>query len=308
MNKHVFIEADYKSFHVATMGYIANSARYIRFSQLDPHSIFTSYIMPSEWGSPIDMSMSDGEILERCRWIKKRCKQAREDDPIHGVDIRQSLAKPTVLGNQLGLGERKLWMQNKRYIHGQLHARQLQAKLSEAFNEIPRTQSEIKERAHNQRYLINEWGYVQWFYEVFTWVWNKKRSEWLRRNGTDAEKALAFPVQSTAFGIIKWNLLEAENRGWNERFNFVNSIHDSVIYMPRVEDRVECVRSIVELYSRPCNRLVNTATGPQGLKVGVEISIGRNWRAYHKDDNPEGMREIGEKELHEEYGIAGIDV
>ena len=43
---YVFLEFDKKSFHVATMGYACNDATYIRFSQLDPHSIFTSYIMP----------------------------------------------------------------------------------------------------------------------------------------------------------------------------------------------------------------------------------------------------------------------
>ena len=32
-----------------------------------------------------------------------------------------------------------------------------------------------------------------------------------------AEKALAFPVQGLAFGEIDWNLLEAEDRGYNEK-------------------------------------------------------------------------------------------
>src|SRR4029077_7630046 len=54
-----FIEFDKKSFHVATLGYCAEDASYIRFSQLDPHSIFASYICPRDWCKPITMDLPD---------------------------------------------------------------------------------------------------------------------------------------------------------------------------------------------------------------------------------------------------------
>ena len=114
-----------------------------------------------------------------------------------------------------------------------------------------------------------------------------------------AEKALAFPVQGLAFGEIDWNLLEAEDRGYNEKYNFVNSIHDSVMYMPHIKYLVECIRNIYNLFTRHCSVLVNDATGPLGLTVGVEVSVGKNWRNYHPEKNPEGMRELKKKELEE---------
>jgi len=114
-----------------------------------------------------------------------------------------------------------------------------------------------------------------------------------------AEKALAFPVQGLAFGEIDWNLLEAEDRGYNEKYNFVNSIHDSVMYMPHVKQLANCIRDIYTLFTRPCSVLVNDATGPLGLTVGVEVSVGKNWRNYHPEKNPEGMRELKKKELEE---------
>ena len=296
---HVYVEMDKKSFHVATMGFLANSRDYIRFSQIDPHSIFTSYIMPSSWGKPVDLSLSDDEIREYCAYIKGRSKN-------HDVDLRQKVAKPCVLGNQLGLGHRKLYKQNRKYINDETHAKQLQLRLNGIFdNVVPKTQQSILEQAHRYPHrLLLPWGRVQWFHEVFSWRYSRKWQKWMRVHGPMAEKALAFPVQGLAFGEIDWNLLEAEDRGYNEKYNFVNSIHDSVMFMPHIRYLVECIQNVYNLFTRYCSVLVNEATGPLGLKVGVEVSVGKNWRNYHPEKNPEGMRELKGKELREVYGIA----
>lgn len=296
---YTFVEFDYKSFHVATMGYEANSRNYIRFSQIDPHSIFASHIMPREWGPPVDMRDSDDAIKEYCSFIKKRCKTS-------DIDYRQ-LAKVPVLGNQLCLGPRKMYMQNRRLIASVNQAKELQAMLAEPFPEIGRTQDAIKKKAHEYpHYLTNEWGYIQWFWDVYQWKWNHKAGIWKKHNGTDAEKTVAFKVQGGAFGILKWNLLEAEKRELTILHNFINTIHDSVIFMPEIKRLKECVRDIYKLFSRACPIMVNQATGPEGLQVGLEISIGQNWQSkdfFGKDDNPEGMSEISTKEMKEEYGI-----
>lgn len=55
--------------------------------------------------------------------------------------------------------------------------------------------------------------------------------------------------------------------------------------------------------TRNCYILANSATGETGLKVGVEVSVGRNWQSFNVDKNPEGMRELSGKELKEEYGL-----
>ncbi len=290
---YTFVEFDKRSFHVATMGYCANDPDYIRFSQLDPHSIFTSWIMPKDWGSAIELSMSDGEILERCDWIKKRCKQEKEKDPIHGVNIRQSLSKPVVLGNQLGLGPRKLYRQNRRFMRDENHARELQAKLGEKFSKEEIWKDDIRQEAHDKTFLyLKEWGRVQHFFDVFTYKYNKRTRLWERGYGGDSEKALAFPVQGQAFGMIQWELRKLEKLGANEWFNFLVSIHDSLMYMPRDEDLERCIEMVYGVMSMPCGRMVNKATGPLGLKVGVEVSVGKNWANWDKDMNIEGMREF----------------
>ncbi|HXB12693.1 MAG TPA: DNA polymerase, partial [Bacteroidia bacterium] len=85
----VFVEFDKKSFHVGTLGYCANDKGYIRFSQLDPHSILGSYIAPDIIGGSISLKWSDEEIIEASREFKKRSKAKGKE--LHGCDIRQQL-------------------------------------------------------------------------------------------------------------------------------------------------------------------------------------------------------------------------
>ncbi len=287
-----FIEFDKKSFHVATMGYCANDRDYIRFSQIDPHSIFTSYIMPKSWGKPIDLSLPDDEIRDICKWIKKKCKEEVEKDPKHGVDIRQKMAKPTVLGNQLGLGPIKLQHQNRRYIATIAEAKRLQSVLAELFPKVTKFKEQIRELAHKQTYLLNEFGRIQYFYEVFSYRWNKKARMWLKGYGDDSEKSIAFYVQSRAFGMLHEEMFRMEEKGYLEEYGFCNSIHDSLMFL--VEDgKVDrCLENVGMIMYQPCPLLVNEATGAKGLKVGVEASLGLNWKNWDKDKNPEGMQEV----------------
>ena len=71
------MEFDKKSFHVASLGYLANDVDYLRFASLDPHSIFTSYIMPASWGEAISFRDSDTDILGQCKEIKARSKREK---------------------------------------------------------------------------------------------------------------------------------------------------------------------------------------------------------------------------------------
>lgn len=276
---YTFVEFDKKSFHVGTMGYAACDPSYIRFSQLDPHSIFTSYIMPKSWGSPIEMSMSDGEILDRCKWIKARCKAEKEKDPKHGVNIRQDTAKPTVLGNQLGLGPMKLWRMNRRAIHSLGEAKSLQSIIAELFSIVNNFKDSIRELAHNQTFLLlKEWGKIQYFFDVFNYRYNKRTGGWIRGNGTDSEKAIAFPVQGHAFGMIDLETMDLDDEGYLEEFNFLLGIHDSLMFMPEDGKVDKCIEIVSKRMGEPCSKLVNKATGKDGLQIAVEIAVGKNWR------------------------------
>jgi uracil-DNA glycosylase family 4 len=286
---YVFVELDKKSFHVATMGYVANDPDYIRFSQLDPHSIFTSFVLPEF--EPVDFRWSDIDILEYCKEIKKWCKQQREKDPIHGVDFRQDCAKPAVLGNQLGLGPIKLQRQNRRTIKDVQMAKTLQIILAERFDKVHRFKDYIREKAWRQNFLINEFWRIQYFHDIYSFRYNKKRLDWDRGAGQEYNEPVAFSVQSPAFGMITEELRECDRLGYCEEYSWLGTIHDSLIFMPEVKRMEECIENVSKVMSMPCKYLVNAATGIEGLVVKVESSWGKNWRNYDKEKNPEGMRE-----------------
>jgi DNA polymerase I-like protein with 3'-5' exonuclease and polymerase domains len=301
---YCFVEADKKSFHVATLGYCANDKDYIRFSQIDPHSILGSYIDPSVIGQSISLKWSNADIKEAAKEFKKRCKQHKAKDPQHNIDVRQELAKPTVLGNQLELGAKKLQRQNRRFIHyvtekeksyfkGEGYSAEgLQNIVANLFDKPVKYKAQIKELAHIQRFLINEFQRIQYFYNVFSFFFNKKMGKWDRRDGEEARLPIAFRVQSTAFGMITEEILTLEKMGVCEEHNFIVTIHDSLVFMPEIGKRDKLIETIKDVMNRPCRQLVNDATGPEGLRVGVEISVGRNQKAYDEETNPEGMQEI----------------
>ena len=272
---YTFIEFDKKSFHVGTMGYCANDRDYIRFSQIDPHSIFTTYISPDTFGGSIPLSWSDKDIKAKCKEVKALCKKMGEDT--HGVDIRQALAKPTVLGNQLGLGPKKLYWQNRRFIDSEDRARELQSILAYLFGKVEAFKTNVKQEAHLQKVFINEFARIQYFYDVFAFSFNKKTGQWERKEGQGAREPVAFRVQSTAFGMLHEEMLTMEELGYMEEYNFKVSIHDSLVFMPEIGKRDRCIENIYRIMNSPCKQLVNEATGPEGLLIGVEVAVGDRW-------------------------------
>ena len=121
----------------------------------------------------------------------------------------------------------------------------------------------ILDLAARQTYLLDEWGKVQFFFEVYSWRKNKY-NRWEKVRTDEAEKALAFRVQGTAFGMLKYEHKIIEEKGWNETYNWLNSIHDSLVFMPRIKDRDNCLADIQGIMNAPCPILRNEATGAGG--------------------------------------------
>lgn len=258
---HIFVEFDYQRFHVHTMAWCANDPDYHKFAKLDCHSIFASHLIHK----PIDMGMPDDQIRGLCEGIKSEFKKERDKK-----------AKPTILGNQLGLGFRKLYWMNKDHLSGEAEAKNLQGILSRMFPRVEQFKWEVREKADKEHVLINPWGARQHFYDIFNWRYSKKVSKWVRGHGSDSERAVAFLVQSCAFGMIFDKLLELEEKEANERYNFLNTNHDSLFYMPREEDLDRCIETTFSVMQSPCTKLTRPFC-PDGLQVGVDVKVGRSW-------------------------------
>lgn len=306
-----FIEFDKKSFHVATLGYCADDPTYIRFSQLDPHTIFASHIVPRDWGKPITLDLPEGEIRERSSWLKKKCKEMKATI---GVDFRQDVAKNTVLANQLGQREWNFYKKHRKYIESIVEAKRLQDTLNDMFPKVTAFKNDIREVVHDggrgieqgmarrmkERWggpkfiILREWGVIDYFFDVFSWRFTPATRKFTKVHGTDSEKVIALPVQGEAFGMLKYEIRSMDAKGYLEKYGFINTIHDSTVFLCRDREVDSAFPDVASIMSAPCPRMVLPSTR-EALMVGVEASVGKNLQAkdyFGKGMNPEGMREI----------------
>ncbi len=258
-----FVEMDKKSFHVGMMGCIADDEEYFRFSQLDPHSIFTSWIV--DGFEPIQMRWSNADILEACREVKKRFK-----------DVRQQQAKPAVLGNQLGLGPYKLQRQNRKFIKTVKQAEMLQERIKHRFVKVEKCKERLIDEGYRNGWdgIVNPFGRIQYFFEVYKWVWNWHTNHWEKKHGDDTEALLAYHVQGCSFGMIQDEILDLEEEGLNEKYHFINTIHDSTIFVPYMYERDKCIEEVYEVMTRK-NKHLRPSFAPEGLVIQVEASVGK---------------------------------
>jgi len=298
--KRLLVELDYSGYHAIMLGREAQSERYINISKCDAHSWFTSYVI----GKPVEYPKDfDSDIRSRNQFIN-RLKDIKQEYKV----IRDTQSKPTILGVGLGLGPKKMyWMNRPRFdkklnqmvgIQSEARSKQLQGIIKELLPELFEYQERIKELALRQTYLINKWGMIRWFFDV---------------RGEDGEKAIAFNVQGNAHGMLRWIMRRLEEElsyevdiknyadtsyfinddhsiSANERFHFINTIHDSLIFEP-FEDELElCINDVTRIMETPCLVLADPKVCPKGLVVRVEASWGENWGSYDKIENPGGMQ------------------
>lgn len=278
------VEFDKQAFHVSMMGFEAKDPLYIKWAP-HMHTAFCSYIV----GEPIDIG---GEVdLDKINYIKKKYK-----------NIRDGQAKPTVLGNQLGIGETKLFYMNKTFIDGEgrrqvgieskKRAKYLQDMLKGLFPKEDDWKKRIVEEAHYKTYLKSHYGALRWFYDVMRWDY---KSRCLKRS-QEAEQATSHPIQADAFGHIHSILLRMADSGdMLERYWFANTIHDSLIFFPLWEERERCIEEVYREMVKADLVLRDSVCAPDGLVVGVDVMCsanGGNWASYHKELNPLGIQEV----------------
>lgn len=289
---HAIMEFDYSGCHILTMAELAGDRNYYRLGCVDAHSFLTSHMVRgtvervpgnlqlyhkgaseefAAWIAEIKAHLADidlwpqlpdNELKAKLGWIKSRFKS-----------LRDSQAKPAILGNQLGLGARKLYFLNDKSFNSIDEARELQALLRSLFPTIPVYQAAITTQAHRDGYLISRHGATRYFTNVKQY--NPGTGQW--SDGPSAKEVIAFYVQNGAFGIIREAMLKMEAQELMDKYEFINSVHDSLVFHPKIEDIEECYWNITRIMEQPSEHIVSPAF-PDGLRLKVEASIGPTWR------------------------------
>lgn len=260
---HLIVEADYKAYHVLTTGFCAEDPDYMRLARLDMHSYVAGHFLKC-WDAERIKEEPDDALLERFRWFKQDPDRKR---------VRDKQAKPSILGVGFGMGARRLYQENLEHFPSERVAKQFLDLLQHLFPRVFAWQQRVRKQAHDEQRLRSPFGHLRRFYEVFRWDYRK--GAWA--NGDQAEEAVAFLPANLAFGNIRECLKELERLGLNERYQLVNNVHDSLVFIPRARQMDNFMAEVVPVMTAPSRVLRHPVLAPEGLSVDVEVVAGPDW-------------------------------
>jgi hypothetical protein len=208
---------------------------------------------------PISSELSDSEIAEKTAWVKE-----------HHKFERNKQAKPGILGYGFGLGVNNFYEQHREHFKNIAHVKRLFKLLDDLFPTAAKWREDIRKQAYRDGYLLSEQGYIRRFGEVFRW--DSRRG--MLVPGQDSEAAIAFKPANLAFGHIKDVMLRCEALGYNEKYGFINTVHDSLWFCCPLEYVEEMIENVTREMIANSKTLVGEMA-PEGLWCGVEVEIGK---------------------------------
>lgn len=260
---HRLIELDMKAFHARTTGLAAESADYMRLADMDIHSFLAGHLVHYP-GIETCLGMPDDDLRKYLAEIKKQHKA-----------VRDFKAKPTILGVGFKMGHRRLFFENRDSMVDEREAKLLLDTLKGLFPQVFAWQDAICEEADRKHHLINSWGGMRWFWDVFKW--QRVDGEWRRSSSKDAEKVVAYLPSSNAHYMLRDKLLQMQRVGWLDLYGLVNVIHDAVLFV--CPDRLveECVHNVKGCLEAPVMELAHPTLCPEGFTCAAEASVGDDW-------------------------------
>lgn len=289
----VFVNFDYKSFHVLTLGFEAQDPLYMRLARNDMHSFFALCgLLKAEEPERL-LELPDQELNAKLKWYRKSPKPWGTYGGWTFAQIRDEKAKRAILGVGFGQKGRSLYMLNPESYASIREAEEVLGMLDRLFPRPAQWRGEVQMLADKQHCLVSRHGFVRRFWDVLQRKpvqvdYQPRGSDkvyegrdgrrWLLKPGDDAEACIAFLPANDAFGTIRQVMVRTEERGLNERFWLANTVHDSLVMCPEKKDLEECLWVVREEMERPNPYLVDPKVAPLGLSCSVEAKFGPNLR------------------------------
>ncbi len=239
----VLVELDWAAIEALLVGYFAEDPDFMRVSRLGPHGYLASHVL----GKPADLAWDDDKLAAYCKSIKKL------DDGAY------ALAKKA---NYSHLYDQSAKNKAKDMGTTPQVAKHYTDILDGLFPKVVKWKMDTRLRAHGDGKLVNPFGYVRYFFEVF-----KRRYDGLWAIGKEGRECLAYLPHSTCAGMCREVILDLPDVDW---MWLLVPIHDA-LFLECLEDRVgECVGLLTELMTRKWPQL-------GGLSVAVEAKVGASW-------------------------------
>lgn len=263
---HLLVEFDYSAIEAVLVGYFAGLPDYIRLSKMGIHSFLASHVLKR----PADLTWSDSDLKMYFKEIKS------SEDP--HVNLVYNGCKRAIHLTGYGGTPRKMVQSEPETFPTVKYAEELQAVYFNLFPAIKRWQLSCQMQAEKEGFLRNPFGYVHRFAKVFSYT--KEGGRWIRKQGDDANRVLAFLPQSTAAGMIKEAMLRLFYDRFEEAGQYLRlQVHDSLVSdVP--EGEVDTVSDAIQTeMERPVPelRLPQSYGMGDALIVETERKTGRTW-------------------------------
>lgn len=262
----ILLELDFSAIEAVLVGYFAGLPDYIRLSKLGIHSYLASHVL----GRPADLSWSNMDLKSYFLEIKKSKDQAVQD-------IYNGCKRAIHLSGYGGT-PRKMHSAEPETFKTVKDAERLQGIYFDLFPAVKRWQLSCQLQAEKDGFLRNPFGYVHRFYRVFSY--RKEFGKWIRTQGDDQNKVLAFLPQSTAAGIIKEAMLRLFYDHFDQAGQWLRlQVHDSLVCDVPTAVANEVGNVLREEMTRPVPELRLPASYGMGdyLSIEVEQKIGTRW-------------------------------
>lgn len=275
---HKILEIDYRAFHARTLGREAQDPAYYRLADLDVHSFVAGHIVHYP-GIETCLSLPDDDLRQYLGEIKKKHKA-----------VRDFKAKPCILGIGFKMGARRLYFENRDTMTDEAEAKRLLDLIKDLFKPVFKWQDAICEEADRKHHLINAWGAIRWAWDIFSW--RRVDGEWRKFSSRDAEKVVAFLPSSNAHYMLRDKLMQLNEQGLLERYEFILPIHDALLFHCPTNLIDEAAFNIKAVLEAPVKQLTDAIVAPSGFTCSSETAVGSNWANWHETENPSGMKEL----------------
>ena len=312
----ILAEWDYKSFHVLTLGFLAEDPVWMRLARLDMHSFFAGHVL-NLWNGFEILKESDEQLMARFKWLKSNPEWKNK---------RDGQFKRCTLGIGNGLQEKGMWerymedfppqtckecsggkkVQGVRglkicpnckgvgFVSGLRTIYEIMAAIRKLAPKIFAYQRAERRAAHDagdRGYYSKHWGFARRFYEVYNFSKRWQRSpEDEPPPGDQSEEAVSYRHTNIAHCEMRARMKELDKLGLAHKYKMFNQIHDSLQF--RFPERLlaEHAEEVNAVLSAPSKVLKHPTIAPEGLVIGVEGSWGRSWDAMREIELKAGAR------------------
>lgn len=253
---HKILSFDYKGFHGLYLAHLSNDTVMKRVAAMDIVSFATAHLLKLP-DSGVALSWPDDQLRDWLKWVK-----------LNYQHVRDAKMKHAFHGYDNGMQAYGCYMRYRDFFDSKHEVARILGLLDALFPQALAYRNNQVEIAHDQGFLINQFGRLRYFWEVKRWV----GGDW--SHGDDAEAAISFQQQSSAhchLADVMLRLTGAKDQGidWLDHAGFCTPIHDDLTF--------ECADEMIDQVAPYIRQVMEAPSPVTGLGVAVEAKVGQSW-------------------------------